>query len=127
MEKGHSLQGREERGWGSRHSRKEALSSTLGTAGLQGVVRGVLRQKGRKQTGQSILCPKGGTQAAEITCPWPQVDLDSRCLTPTLDVLTFCWNPERKHTIDERRRGDIPYWCSGIWASVRNELKLETM
>lgn len=70
------------------------MGSTLGAAGLQGVVHGVLRQKGRKQTGQNILCPKGGTHAAEITRPWPQVDLDSRCFTPTLDVLTFCWNPE---------------------------------
>lgn len=55
---------------------------TLGAAGLQ---RGVLRQKGHGHPCQKILCRKRGTQAAETTRPWPQVDLDSRCLTPTLD------------------------------------------
>lgn len=97
------------------------MGSTLGAAGFQGVAHGILRQKGHKQTGQNILCPKGGTQAAEITSPWPQVDLDSRCLTPTLDVSTLCWNPELKHITGGRRRDDISYWCGRIWASVRNE------
>lgn len=131
LEKGHSLQGKRDRRedggpgtvgrrpwavlWGQQDSREWRMVY-WGKRAINRLVR-------------TFCAPRVGHKRQRSPAHGPRaVDaLDSRCLTPTLDVLTLCWNPELKHITGGRRRDDISYWCSKIWASVRNEFKSETM